>query len=115
MRFHRRDIVAVASSRIGFAAGGAETKLAAVLQSDDATSLLRTVLVAPMGDEFDPDLLQPFDVIVPASESDRKRDRVLAVHLMRAVPLDALSLDPVGRLSPETWERVIEARGLLFG
>lgn len=102
------------SERIGFARRN-DSQLVLVLQVDQATEVLATAVVAPVEDRFDPDLMLPFDVVIPAREAQAKRDHVVHVHLLKAVRVDGLKVVKEGSLSSHTLAAVVRAERLLLG
>ena len=115
MNLRRGDVMRLSVGRIGFGRNPSGAPLVVVLQADAANALLGSVVVAPVEARFDPDALLPFAVIVERAEIDASRDHVAHVHLLRAIPIDAISTDRVGTIRPATWSIIRRALLLLLG
>lgn len=100
-----RGDVLLAQRRIGLQPGTGEERFV-VLQDDKLTAMLSTSIVAPLlvADET----LERFALNVPVSarEAGAEHRHVLVPTQIGAVPTDRFAPGAVGRLAPETLERV---------
>lgn len=108
----RGDVVEIATPSIGFARQP-ERRLALVLQRDQASSHLPTVIVAPVDDYAvgDP---HPTTVVIPAAEARAPKDLVVRVHLLRHYHPSRVG-PTRGAASGATMARVAAALRLLLG